>query len=170
MQYRKDIFFPLMMPELRKATRDAGYSISYIATHGKHSDLVDFLLGAPRQLQEQMKLLTKEKLTTRLYRKRKCVSRKEVQISETNVKDAKKVRETMNVFEICRVKEESSKISVNTFIVSRLSLYSHHGSNMTLQDNVSRRKCKYLCETLCLCCVCMRNAYGRIGGHCIREN
>jgi len=79
-----------------------------------------------------MKLLVKEKLTTHLYRKRKRVSRKEVQISEMNGKDAKKVRETMNVFKICRVKEESSKISVNTFVVSRLSLYSHCGSNMTL--------------------------------------
>ncbi|SRR5258708_5563574 len=170
MQYGKDIFFLLTMPELCKATRDAGYSISYIATHGKRSDLVDFLLGAPRQLQEQMKLLMKEKLMTCLYRKRKCISRKEVQISEMNGKDAKKVRETMNVFKICRVKEESSKISVNTFVVSRLSLYSHHGSNTMLRDNVPQRKCKYLRETLCLCCVCTRNTYGRIGGHCIREN
>jgi len=95
MHNRKDLFFPLMMAELHKAIREAGCSIPQKATHGKRTDLVDFLLQAPTKIQEHMKQLVKEKLTKSLYWKCKHEMEHEGHFSETISTDSKRVRENI---------------------------------------------------------------------------
>ena len=57
MSSQKDVFHPLMIPELLKGSHEAGYIVphSHSASHAKHADLVSALLQAPHTVQNILK-------------------------------------------------------------------------------------------------------------------